>query len=88
MNSNIVTKSAATSEILWALKYVLSGYLNSLCDDIANLLKTISPDSQIAKDFKLGCLKLMHIGNYGIAPYLKQLLDAKFKKSSLIHPVF
>ena len=41
------------------------------------------PDSQIVKDFKLGCLKLMYIVNYGIAPYFKQLLDAKLKKAPL-----
>ena len=39
LNSNIVTKSATTAEIIWALKSVLSGYSNSSCDDIANTLK-------------------------------------------------
>ena len=71
MNSNIVTKNATTSEIIWALKSVSSGWSNSSCDDIANPLKAMCPDSQIAKDFKLGRLKLMHIVNYGIAPYYK-----------------
>ena len=41
------------------------------------------PDSQIAKDLKLCHLKLMHIVNYGKAPYFKQLLDGKLKKAPL-----
>ena len=81
LNSCVVTESATTAEIIWALKPVRSGYSNSLCDDIANTLKAMCPDSQIVKDFKLGCLKLMYIVNYGIASYFKQLLDAKLKKS-------
>ena len=62
------------------LKSVLSGYSNSSRDDIANTFKAMCTDSQIAKDFKLGRLKLMYIVNYGIAPYFKQLLDVKLKK--------
>ena len=79
--ANIKPKSATTAEIIWAQKSVLSGYSNSSCDDIAN--SDMCPDSQTAKDFKLGCLKLMYIVNYGIARYFKQLLDAKLKKAPL-----
>ena len=50
LNSNIVRKSAATAEIIWALKSVVSAYANSSYDDIANTLKAMCPDSQIAKD--------------------------------------
>ena len=50
LNSNIVRKSAATAEIIWALKSVVIGYANSSCDDIANTLKAMCPDSQIVKD--------------------------------------
>ena len=83
MNSNIVTKSARTAEIIWTLKSVLSGYPNSLCNEIANTLKAMCPDSQLVTDFKLVCLKLMCIVKYGIALYFKQLLDVKLKKVSL-----
>ena len=82
MNSNTLTKSATTAEIIWALKSVLNGYSNSSCDGIANTLKAMCPDSQIAKDFKLGRLKLMYIVNSGVAPYFKQFLDAKLKKDT------
>ena len=83
MNSNIARKSATTAEIIWAQKSVLSGYSNSSYDDIANTLKAMCSDSQIAKNFKLGRLKLMYIVNYGIAPYVKQFLEAKLKKAPL-----
>ena len=83
LNSNIVTKSAATAENIWALKSVLSGYSNSSCDDFANNLKAMCPDSQITKDFKFGRLKLMYFVNHGVGPYFKQLLDAKLEKVSL-----
>ena len=83
LNSNIVTKNTTTAENIWALKSVLSGYSNSSCDDFANTLKAVCPDSQITKDFKLGRLKLMYFVNHGIGPYFKQLLDAKLAKASL-----
>ena len=38
-------------------------------------------DSQTAKDFKLGHLKLMYFVNYGKTPYFKQLLVSKLKKA-------
>ena len=41
------------------------------------------PDSQIAKDFKLCLLNLTYIENYGTAPYIKQIFDAKLKKAPL-----
>ena len=78
-----VTKSATTAEIIWVLKSVVSGYSNSSCDGIPNTLKAMCPDSQIANDFKVCRLKLMYIVKYGIAPYFKQLLDAKLKKAPL-----
>ena len=82
LNSNIVTKSAATAKIIWTLNSVLSGIQIVCVIDIVNTLKAICRDSQIAKDFKLGCLRLMYIVNYSIAPYFKQLLDVKSKKAS------
>ena len=45
LNSDIVTKSATTAEIIWALNSVLSGYSNTSCDVIANILKAMCPDS-------------------------------------------
>ena len=81
LNSNIITKINITTIILQALRSVLCGYSNSSCDDIANTLKSMCPDSQIAKDFKLCHLKLMYIVNYGKAPYFKQLLDGELKKA-------
>ena len=61
----------------------MSGYSNSSCYEIANTLKAMCSDSQIAKDFKLGRLKLVYIVNYGLAPYFKQLLDVKLKRAPL-----
>ena len=89
LNSNIVKKKgAATAKIIWALNSVLSEIQLVCVIDIANTLKAICSDSQIAKDFKLGCLKLMYIVNYGIAPHFKQLLDVKLKKASLYTSYF
>ena len=78
-----MTKSATAVENIWPLKYVLTGYSNSSCDDIANTLKAMCPDSQIPSDFKLYRLKLMYILKYGIAHYFEQLLEAKLKKAPL-----
>ena len=89
LNSNIVKKKgAAAAKIIWALNSVLSEIQIVCVIDIANTLKAICSDSQIAKDFKLGCLKLMYIVNYGIAPHFKQLLDVKLKKAFLYTSYF
>lgn len=65
------------AKIIWTQKFVLSGYSNNSCGNIANTLKAMCPDSQIATYFKLGCLKLTYILNYAIALYFKQLLNMK-----------
>ena len=77
-------KSATIAGILWALKSVQSGYSSSSCNDIANNLKAMCPDSQIVKDFKVAHLKLIYIVNYGIASYLSNFSMENLKK----HPVF
>ena len=80
LDSNIVNKDVTTSEIIWALKSVVSGFSNNSCDDFAQTLRAMCPDSKIANDFKLGRTKLMYLVNYSIAPHFKSLLDTRLKK--------
>ena len=75
LDSNIVNKDVTTSEIIWTLKSVVSGFSNNSCDDFAPTLRAMCPDSKLAKEFKLGRTKLMYLVNYGIAPHFKSLLD-------------
>ena len=70
------------TEIVWALKSVLSGYFNNSCAVISKIFTCMFPDSKIAKSFELGATKLKYVINFGIAPYFKDILYNHLKKSN------
>ena len=71
------------SEIIWALKYVCSGYSTNSSSDINKVFSTMFPDSKIAQNVQLGPDKLKYICNFGIVPYFKNVLKEMLKKSNL-----
>ena len=69
------------SEIYWVLKCITAGYSNNSCTNINVLFQTMFPDSDLAKQFKLGPNKVKYIANFGIKPYIRNLLVESIKKS-------
>ena len=70
------------AEIIWALKSVSSGFSNNSCNESNELFRTMFPDSNIAKQFRLGEGKLRYIVNFGLAPYFKELLTGDVTNSA------
>ena len=61
------------TEIVWALKSVLSGYSNNSCADISKIFTCMFRDSQIANSFELGATKFKYVIHFGIAPYSRNI---------------
>ena len=58
-----------------------AGYSNSSCCDNADLFQHMFPESQIAKSFQMGPIKIKYLINFGIAPYCKSVLLERIKES-------
>ena len=69
------------TEIVWALKSVLSGYSNNSCADISKIFTCMFPDSKITKSFEFGVTKLKYVFNFGIATYFRDILHNHLQKS-------
>jgi len=72
------------AEIIWTLKCVTSGFSDRSCDGLSDIFSAMFPDSEIAKDFKLGRLKATYLASYGIAPLFKSLLSSLVEKSDIL----
>lgn len=62
------------AEILWTLKTVKSHYSFNSCSDVSDTFKTMFPDSAIARQFSCGERKCSYLCNFGLAPYIKNVL--------------
>ena len=77
----VLNSSVTEAEILWAIRTVLTHSSQRFCDGLSKLFVRMFSDSAIAKSFNLGRRKCSYFINFGIAPYLKELLLAKLKSS-------
>ena len=57
------------AKILWALKLIRRHYSFSSSKDLCELLPTIFPDSEIAKQFQCGERKSAYICVFGLAEH-------------------
>ena len=69
-----IKTNVTQSEILWALKTVISHHSIRSCEGISNLFGHMFSDSEIAKSFTRSRTKCTYYINYGIAPYFKEIL--------------
>ena len=77
MRNEVVTRA----EIRWALKVVMSNVSLNSCRQIADLFRSMFPDSSIAKVFALSPSKCSYVICHGIAPFFKTLLLDELKES-------
>ena len=85
-NQSSITKCAlrkeqSKSEILWALKSVMSHFSYSSSKDIADIYRAVFPDSRIAHNMSCGPTKLPYLFCFGIPPFFKQQLLRDLKKA-------
>ena len=71
------------AEIIWSLYCVKNCYSNKILNELDNTFSKMFSGSNIAKSFQMGCSKQMHLGNYSLAPYLRNYLIDKVKESEV-----
>ena len=74
MESILVLASTLQTEVLWTLKVASSHFSLRLCLGFKELFRTMFTDSEIIKSFQLSKTKCGYIINFGLAPYVKDLL--------------
>ena len=78
----VVREAATDAEIRWCPKYMVSSYSFGSCDALADLFRSIFPDSAIAEKFCLQKGKCAYFINYGIAPHFRSILMNNVKDSA------
>ena len=78
--SYVSSKETLTTEVLWALKAILSHYSYKSCEDIAQLFQRMFADSTIAKQFTCDKKKCAYLACFGVSPFFQQQLLDEIKK--------
>ena len=73
LNSMVKSMSVAHAEIRWVVKVVMSNSFR-LCVELNELFKAVLSDSFIASSFQLSETKCSYYVNYGLAPFIKDLV--------------
>ena len=81
LHSFIVNEQVLLSEVIWAMKKVLSHYSLNSCEDVNLCFSAMFPDSQIAKKFSLGYTKCGYLLYHGVAPYCSSVLRMDINRS-------
>ena len=84
MQQFVVSTETTKAEIICVLKSVFCSFSNRSCDELFDVFAKMFPDSDIAKEFKLGKTKAMYIATHGIAPHFKHLLKDNLNKSEVM----
>ena len=77
----MVLEAATDADIRWCLKHVVFFYSFHSCDGLADLLRSMFPDSTIAEKFCLQKDKCAYFINYVIAPHFRPTLMNNVKDS-------
>ena len=80
IESSLVLKA----EIIWTLTLIMKDFSNNSSKDINLTFQEIFEDSNIAKNFHCGPDKVKYLTNWGIAPWVKEMLCNRVDKSSFI----
>ena len=84
----VVPEAAIDAEIRWCLKNVVSSYSFRPCDGLADLFRSMFPDSTIDEKFCLQKDKCAYSINYGIAPHFRSILMNNVKDSEFYAILF
>ena len=69
------------AEILLALDVIVSNYSLNSCQNKSKLFSRMFKGCRIAELFTCGSTKCSYIINFGIAPYLRSVLEAMIKEA-------
>lgn len=77
-----VSKDSVTrAELLWILNMVEHHLSYNSCKNITNIISSMCPDSEIAKELKLSPHKVAYVVSFGLAPFMKMSLVDRIRKS-------
>ena len=77
----MVLEAATDADIRWCLKHAVFFYSFHSCDGLADLFRSMFPDSTIAEKFCLQKDKCAYFINYVIAPHFRPTLRNNVKDS-------
>ena len=78
------TDTASTkAEIIWTLKSAINGFSVHSNDHFNDTFVSMFPDSDIAQQFSVVCMKSMYVINHGLALFFKSQLTDNLKKSHI-----
>jgi hypothetical protein len=69
------------AEIIWCLRTVMKDHSNSSNEDISLTFRSMFPDDQVVSNFTCGKDKTKYLVNYGIGPWVKELLNIQLDNS-------
>ena len=72
------------AKILWVLKIIDSNYSFNSAECVPLLLRSMFPDSEVAKNFSCSESKARYVATFGLAPYLLELLLDKVKDDCFV----
>ena len=73
--------AALKAEILGALNAVNCNHSFTSSNGSGEMYKSMFPDSNIAKNYKMGETKTKYVIQYGIAPHFQKLLQEEYKQT-------
>ena len=82
LDKTLINSSVLQAEVRWALKFVMSRYSKSSCNNVTELFKIMIPYSDIAKSFTCAKTKCRYMIVYGLAPYFQSCLLDDLKDSA------
>ena len=77
----VCASQVVKAEIIWCLRTVLNDSSNSSNEDISATFRCMFPDDKIAGKFTSGKDKTKYLVNYGITPWIKELLFDEVEKA-------
>ena len=80
----VCTSQVMKAEIIWCLRTVMNDCSNSSNEDISVTFRCMFPDDKIAENFNCGKDKTKYLVNFGITPWIKELLHSEVEKAVYI----
>ena len=79
MTKYVAKDDVRATEVLWAVKMVMSHYSANSCSKTGDLFKQMFPDSRIAHNFNCGKTECSYLACFGLAPYFHDKLISNLR---------
>lgn len=69
------------AEIIWALKCAKSSFSFGSNSDMVDILRAMSPESNVFKNYAMSETKVRYVLEFGLAPYMRECLIEDLKRT-------